>query len=240
MTDKVACVIGASGGIGAALAALLPNRGYRQVHMGMRSPRKSPAPDLRPFAIDLDDTSSIERAAADIEACGPLDLPIVATGILHREPGIFPERSFKQIDRGVMETIFSVNTIGPALIARYFLPLLARERRAVAVFLSARVGSIADNHLGGWHSYRASKAALNALTRCFAIEARARNSQSVVAALQPGTVDTRLSEPFQRNLPPGQLLTPSESARHLLDVTDRLSPGDSGGFFAWDGSAIPF
>lgn len=240
MTDKSACIIGASGGIGSALAALLPARGYGRIHAGMRSPRTVAGSEFRPFAIDLCDTASIETAAADIAAAGPLDLLVVATGVLHREPDIRPERSLKQIERDAMETVFSINTIGPALVARYFLPLLARDRRAVAVFLSARVGSIADNRLGGWHSYRASKAALNALVRGFAIEARARNGQSVVAALHPGTVDTGLSKPFQRGVPAGQLFTASQSARHLLDVADRLGPDDGGGFFAWDGSVIPF
>lgn len=239
-TDKSACVIGAAGGIGAALATHLADRGYRQIYLGSRSPATKPEDIFRPFAIDITDVASIERAAEGIAADGGLDLLVVTTGLLHREPDIRPERSFRQIDRGAMETVLSVNTIGPALVARSFLPVLARDRRTVAAFLSARVGSIADNRLGGWHSYRASKAALNALVRCFAIEARTRNRDAIVAALHPGTVDTPLSQPFQRGVPAGQLFSAEESARRLLDVVDGLGPEDSGGFFAWDGSTIPF
>jgi NAD(P)-dependent dehydrogenase (short-subunit alcohol dehydrogenase family) len=139
-----------------------------------------------------------------------------------------------------MAALFALNTIGPAVIAKHMLPLLPRGRRSVFAALSARVGSITDNRLGGWHSYRASKAGLNMLVRDFAIEMRRTHPHSVIVALHPGTVDTPLSRAFQRNLPDGQLTTSQDAAMHLLAVLDGLTPAESGGFFAWDGQPIPF
>lgn len=127
----------------------------------------------------------------------------------------------------------------PALVAKHFLPLLARDRKSVFAALSARVGSISDNQLGGWHAYRASKAALNMLLRTFAIELARRNPRAVCVGLHPGTVDTGLSAPFQANVPEGKLFTPDFAAARLLEVVDRLKPDDSGHVFAWDGQLIP-
>ena len=132
-----------------------------------------------------------------------------------------------------------MNTFGPALVARYILPLMARNGRAVFSALTARVGSIDDNRLGGWHAYRASKAALNMLLRNYAIEQARRNDDFIVAGLHPGTVDTRLSRPFQMNVPDGQLFTPQISAAHMLRVIYRLTPADSGKCFDWAGKEIP-
>jgi len=239
MKQSRACVLGASGGIGAALVDRLAEAGYEKVYAGTRVPRGGAAPNVLPFRFDLLDESSLAEAADRIAADGPLHLVVVATGMLHSE-GIGPEKSARQIDAAAMTEVFAVNTIGPALAAKYFLPLLARDRRAVIAFLSARVGSIGDNRLGGWHSYRASKAALNALVRCFAIELASRNPKAIAVALHPGTVDTPLSKPFQRNVPAGRLFAPEDSARHLLAVIERLTPAESGGLFAWDGSPIEY
>lgn len=139
-----------------------------------------------------------------------------------------------------MASVFAVNCIGPGLIAKHMLPQLAKDRRAVFATLSARVGSIGDNRLGGCHSYRASKAALNMLIRNFAIEYARRNPSGVVVALHPGTVDTGLSRPFQRNVARDTLLSADQSARHLLTVIGDLSPDQSGSFLAWDGKAISY
>ena len=234
-----ACVLGASGGIGAALVHRLAEAGCETIYAGTRTSTASSTERVQPFRFDLLDEASLGAAARRIAAEGPLDLVIVATGMLHRV-GIRPERSARQIDLAAMEELFAINSIGPALAAKYFLPLLARERRAVIAFLSARVGSIGDNRLGGWHSYRASKAALNALVRCFAIELAQRNREAIAVALHPGTVDTALSAPFKRNVPVDRLFRPGDGARHLLAVIGALTPEDSGGFFAWDGSRIEF
>lgn len=239
MTGLRACILGAGGGIGGALTDLVGAAGYETVYAGARAPLSGTLPALRAFSFDLLDEASLVEAAERIAADGPLDLVIVATGMLHRD-GSLPEKSFRQIDATGMQDVFAVNAIGPALAARHFLPLLPRDRRAVMAFLSARVGSIGDNRLGGWHSYRASKAALNALIRCFAIELASRNREAIVVAVHPGTVDTDLSRPFQRHVPGGKLFRPEEAARHLLAVIDRLTPADSGGFFAWDGTRIEY
>jgi NAD(P)-dependent dehydrogenase (short-subunit alcohol dehydrogenase family) len=195
-------------------------------------------PAIRPFRFDLEDESSI-LAAADAMRDSPPDLVIVASGVLTLSDGTRPERSYTSLDPGAMAEMFAVNTIGPALVAKHMLPLLPRDRRCAFVALSARVGSIGDNRIGGWHSYRASKAALNMLVRNFAIELGRTHKRSVVVSLHPGTVDTGLSEPFQANLPDGQLTQPDGAARNLLGVIDGLTPADSGHQFDWKGDRVP-
>lgn len=239
MTDKRACILGASGGIGAALVEVLASSDdYAAIYAGSRrdvAPRRA---QVASFRFDLAQESSLQAAADRIAAEGPLDLMLVATGLLHRGTNVRPEKSYHQLDAATMAEVLAVNTIGPAIAAKHFLPLLHAERRSVIAFLSARVGSIGDNRLGGWHSYRASKAALNAIVRCFSIEMRARNRNAIAVALHPGTVDTRLSMPFQRNVPTEQLFSAQQSAAHLLDVVAGLTPAHSGGFFAWNGDAV--
>ena len=131
------------------------------------------------------------------------------------------------------------HTVGPALVAKHMLPLMPRKGRAVFAALSARVGSISDNRLGGWHAYRASKAALNMLVRNYAIEQARINNQFIAVTLHPGTVDTGLSQPFQSNVPDAQLFTPDQSAEYLLNVLDGLTPADTGKCFDWAGKQVP-
>ena len=153
--------------------------------------------------------------------------------------GSGPERSYKQIDGAAMDEVFRLNTIGPALVAKHMLPLLPRDRRSVFAALSARVGSISDNRLGGWHAYRASKAALNMLIRNYALEQARRAPGNICIGLHPGTVDTGLSAPFQSNVPGEKLFSPEQSAGHLLEVIDRLASEDSGKCFDWAGKEVP-
>ena len=236
-----AAVFGASGGIGAALVAQLETSGkFSAIYAGGRALPASAHPATRPFSFDLTDEAAIARAAAEIGAGGPLDLVVVATGRLHGEGSPMPEKSWRSLDGAAMAAMFAINTTGPALVAKHTLPLLHRDRRAVFAALSARVGSIGDNRLGGWHSYRAAKAALNMLVRNFAIEFAARNRAGIVVTVHPGTVDTALSRPFQRGVPPGALLSPQQSAGHILSVLDGLGPQDSGGLYAWSGERIAF
>lgn len=231
-----AAIFGASGGIGRALADALVERGV-ETWAGSRA--GAVADDrMHGFRFDLTDERSLAQAAATM-ADTPPDLVIVASGVLTLADGTGPERSYRQIDGAAMEEVFRLNTIGPALVARHMLPLLPRDRRSVFAALSARVGSIGDNRLGGWHSYRASKAALNMLLRNFALELARTHRQAVVAGLHPGTVDSALSEPFQANLPEGQLTTAEQAAAHLLEVVDGLGPTDSGKVFDWKGAEIP-
>ena len=188
--DAVAVVVGASGGIGAALAdALDRDGGFAAVHRLARSSATAP--------IDLLDEASIAAAAARIGP--PVQLVIVATGLLHAA-GMAPEKTYRALDPDAMLAAFRVNAIGPALVAKHFLPLLPTRGRGVFAALSARVGSIGDNRTGGWHAYRASKAALNMLIRNLAIETGRRNPETICVGLHPGTVDTALSRPFQRGV----------------------------------------
>ena len=234
-----AVVFGASGGIGRALVErLLKDPRYGEVHAGLRGDGPVPAGAV-PFRFDLSDEESIAAAAA----CLPQEpaLVIVATGLLHDPAsGVAPEKSWRALDGAAMAQVFATNTIGPALIAKHVLPRLPRRSRAVFAALSAKVGSIEDNRLGGWHSYRASKAALNMLIRNFAIELERSHPHAIAVALHPGTVDSRLSAPFQRGVAPDKLFSPDQSAGYLLEVLDGLAPTDSGGLFAWDGTRLPY
>lgn len=233
-----AAVFGASGGIGAALCEVLVERGCKTIHAGSRSGNGPSGPAIRPFAFDLTDEASIASAAQAMRD-EPPEWVIVATGVLTLPDGTGPERTLKRLDPSAMAENFALNTIGPALIAKHMLPLMPRDRRFVFAALSARVGSISDNGLGGWHSYRASKAALNMLLRNFALEMGRTHGKGVVVGLHPGTVDTALSEPFQSGLPEGQLTEPAQSAGMLLDVLGSLSPEDSGRVFDYAGKVVP-
>ena len=230
-----AAIIGANGEIGAALVAHLVAAGrYETIFALSRDPAQGGGP-VTTGRIDVADPTSIAAAAENIGA--PLDLVIVATGTLHdAESG--PERSLKALDAGRLAHSFAVNTIGPALVLKHFVPLLPRDRRAAIACLSARVGSISDNRTGGWYGYRASKAALNQMVRTAAIEIARTHPQAICVALHPGTVATGLSAPFQSGVPAQKLFAPAFAAERLITVLDMLSPLDSGRIFAWDGVAI--
>lgn len=236
-----AAVIGASGGIGGALADALQE--CPQVAGVLRLCRSAPDPgtaDGPAARLDIEDEASIAAAAGfAAQRYGRLHLVIVATGILHGG-GLRPEKSWRDLSGDAMERAFRVNAAGPTLVAKHFLPLLAEDRKSVFAALSARVGSIGDNRLGGWHAYRASKAALNMIVRTLAVELGRRNGAALCVGLHPGTVDTPLSKPFQHNVPEGKLFSPDRAARCLLDVLAGLGPQHSGRVFAWDGSEVPF
>ena len=218
-----AVVIGASGGVGAALADRLD-----------ADPNVAAVTRLsRSTGLDLTDPASISAAAAGLAT--PPDLVIVATGVLHAE-GLAPERELRQLSAAAFDQAFAVNAIGPALVAQAFLPLLPNHRKTVFAALSARVGSIGDNRLGGWHAYRASKSALNQILRTIAIEQARKNPDSIILGLHPGTVDTGLSKPFQRNVK--TLFTTGESAAHLLAVIDAATHAQSGRVYDWQGTEI--
>lgn len=223
--DLRVAVVGASGGIGAALARQLadaPNVAD-VIRLG-RSNADVP--------LDLLDEGAVAAAAQSV---GEVHVVICAAGLLHGD-GVAPEKTWAALDAAAMARVFAVNAIGPALLAKHFLPLLAKGRPGAFAALSARVGSIGDNRLGGWVSYRASKAALNQVIRTFAVELARKRPEALIVGLHPGTVDTGLSKPFQRGRQP---FTPEQSARHLLGTLDGLTPDDSGGVFAWDGARLP-
>jgi NAD(P)-dependent dehydrogenase (short-subunit alcohol dehydrogenase family) len=235
MSNQGLCVvIGARGAIGAALLERLQAASAPGRVIGLS---RSSQP-----ALDLLDEDSIAASAREIEAMAleqGLDLRQVidATGLLH-DGSLQPERSLKELDAGHLARLFAVNAIGPALVMKHFLPLLPRQGRSVFVSLSARVGSISDNRLGGWYGYRASKAALNQLVRTAAIEMARRKPDAICVALHPGTVATPLSDPFAKS---GlDLRSPQIAAGELLAVIDGLRASDTGGFFDHHGIAIPF
>lgn len=228
-----AVVIGASGGIGGAFeAALIEEGAFEIVHSFARS--RSGAQHL-----DLLDEPSIAAAAAHVAKGPPATLILVATGLLHAGDN-GPEKVLGDLDPDWLAKVYAVNVIGPALVAKHFFPIMPKSGRAVFAVLSARVGSIGDNRLGGWHGYRASKAALNMLVRNLAIEERRRNDRAIVVALHPGTVNTALSRPFQGNVQAGRLLDPERAALQLLDVIEGLKATDSGKLFDFEGEEIPF
>ncbi len=235
---RSAAVFGASGGIGLALCEGLAARGAEVVYAGSRGGQGPQGAGVRPFAFDLTDEASI-AAAAETMRGDPPEWIILATGVLTLADGTGPERTFKRIDAAAMAQVFAINTIGPALIAKHILPLMPRDRRFVFAALSARVGSISDNRLGGWHSYRASKAALNMLLKNLALELARTHPHGVVAGLHPGTVDSALSQPFQTGLPEGQLTAPEVAADNLLGVLVQLAPDNSGRVFDFRGDEVP-
>ena len=230
MADSVAVVVGASGAIGGAIAGQLAEaRRYEKVIVFARSGTP---------AIDLTEETSVAEAAQLTAAAGlRVGLVFDATGFLHGE-GFEPEKTFKRLDPDHMIHAYRVNAIGPALLMKHFLPLLPRDGRSVFATISAKVGSIGDNALGGWHSYRASKAALNQLVRTAAIELKRTHPQAICVALHPGTVDSGLSAPFGKT---GlDVRSPDVAAGDLLAVVDKLVPAQSGGFLDYHGERLPW
>lgn len=221
-----ALVIGASGALGAAFCELL-NEDPRCSFV--RELGRNSAPGL-----DLEKPDSIASAAAELAEEAPYQLILHAAGLLHRED-IKPEKSYTSIEADALQAIFQVNTLGPALILRHFLPLL--DARGAMAVLSAKVGSIADNRLGGWYAYRASKAALNMLIKTAAIELARTRPQTRLLSLHPGTVISGLSQPFKGA---SAARPASLAARELLSLIDRLAPADSGDFFAYNGERLPW
>lgn len=226
----VAVVIGASGGLGNALVQAL-RAGDTFSHVVALNRTSTPA-------VDVESEDSIAAAAAHVAALdAPLRLVLDATGFLHGD-GFTPEKRLQQLDPAHMARAFAINAIGPALLMKHFLPLLPRQDKAVFATLSAKVGSIGDNRLGGWHSYRASKAALNQFVRTAAIELQRRAPQAICVALHPGTTHTPLSQPFAKT---GlEVRTPDDASQCLLDVVRRLESDDSGGFFDYRGNMLPW
>lgn len=239
-----AIVVGAGGGIGAALvSALLEMPALSSVWALSRAGTAERLGRLRRGRIDVGDEPSIAAMADCLsnqtpDGAGPIRLVIVATGMLHGQ-GLQPEKSYRALDADALMHSYRINAIGPALVAKHMLPLLGRRGRSVFAVLSARVGSIGDNRSGGWHSYRASKAALNMILLNLAIETQRRAPETLVIGLHPGTVDSGLSRPFQRGVAEGRLFTPAFSAERLLAVIDGLGTQDNGRVLDWSGQVVP-
>jgi NAD(P)-dependent dehydrogenase (short-subunit alcohol dehydrogenase family) len=228
-TSGLAVIFGSGGGIGGALVEAVDATG----RFGSVVPfsRETSPP------IDLLDEVSLEQAAAFAGARGELRLVIDATGFLH-DGGQAPEKSWRQLDAVNLARSFALNATGPALIMKHVLPRLPRSGKAVFATLSARVGSIGDNRLGGWYAYRASKAALNQLVRTAAVELARWAPEAICVCLHPGTVATALSAPFAAN---GlEIHSPQVAAGHLLAIVDGLTADATGGFFDWRGETVPW
>lgn len=221
-----ALVIGASGAIGQAFCQLLrADAGCA----GVRELSRASSP-----ALDLEAPASIAEAAAALAEDGPYQLIVHAAGLLHRA-GIAPEKSLAAIEADALQAVFQVNALGPALVLRHFLPLL--DRQGAMAMLSAKVGSIGDNRLGGWYAYRASKAALNMLIKTAAIELARSKPKARLLALHPGTVISPLSQPFRG----AAAARPAEqAAAEMLRVINSLGPEHSGSFHAYDGQPLPW
>lgn len=243
-----ALVTGASSGIGlAVVAALLARDDVAQVFAVSRSAHANPAlaalraahgERLQPLAADITADADLAALAARVrQRTAALQLVFNAAGVLHGT-GLRPEKSITQLRSAALAQVFALNAFAPVLLAQALLPLMAHGEPAVLASLSARVGSIGDNRLGGWYAYRASKAAQNQLLHTLSIELRRTHPRLVCALLHPGTVDTPLSRPFQLNVPSHQLFDPPRAARQLLDVVASLTPAQSGSFLAWDGKPI--
>jgi NAD(P)-dependent dehydrogenase (short-subunit alcohol dehydrogenase family) len=226
----LAVIVGASGGIGRAMHAALAGNGFPGTIIGLS---RSSDPSM-----DLLDEASIEAAARHVASQGqPLRFLFLATGFLHDDVHR-PERSLRDLSAAHMAKAYALNTIGPALVLKHFTPLLPREGRSIVAVLSAKVGSIGDNHLGGWHSYRASKAALNQILHTAAIELKRSRPQAICVAIHPGTVDTKLSAPFSKaGL---DVRAPEVAAFDLLEVIEGLTPDESGGLFDYAGWPLPW
>ncbi|MDX1605532.1 MAG: SDR family oxidoreductase [Candidatus Competibacterales bacterium] len=246
-----ALIQGAGRGIGLALVeALLASDRVGRVYATCRDPGRADRlrtlagaePDrLRLLTLDLTDEGTIAAAAETVAGeTGRLHLLVNAGGVLYDDSGLWPEKKLDDVNPANLQRSFAVNACGPLLMAKHCRGLLRHGERAVFASISARVGSIGDNRLGGWYAYRGAKAAQNMFTRGIAIEFGRSLRNVICVALHPGTTDTGLSQPFQARVPEGKLFTPAFTARRLLAVIDGLEAEDSGGFFAWDGQPIPW
>lgn len=218
---KHALVIGASGGIGQALSLELETRGAQVTRLSRQKD-----------ALDVTCEDSVSEVIGNVQTT--FDLVVVATGILSGARG--PEKSLLALTADEMANLFAVNAIGPALVLKHVKRLLPKDRRCVFAALSARVGSIGDNRLGGWYSYRSSKAALNQVIKTSSIELKRTHKQLICAALHPGTVATE----FTKNYPQHQAAPSQKAASHMLNVLDSLTPEDSGQFYDWKGKRVPW
>lgn len=245
-----ALVVGATRGIGLAMSSEILER-FPDVHVYATWRRQSSRQALDQLVTeqgnrlsllqcDVSDDRQIGAMAKRLrEEAREIDLAVHCAGILH-EPGVSPEKSVRQLDRKNLHRLFDINTIGPLMVAAELLPCLPRQGQSHFAALSAMIGSIEDNRLGGWYGYRASKTALNQCLKTFAIEARRTRPELCVSLVHPGTTDTGLSKPFQSNVPDDRLYTPQQSAKRVLDVILAGRAEHSGRFMNWDGKAIPY
>jgi NAD(P)-dependent dehydrogenase (short-subunit alcohol dehydrogenase family) len=238
--DLTIVVIGASGSLGSEFVRQLSEEEkVTSIFAFSRSKTDFNNNKVESHFIDIEDEESIQLAANKAGKDQKIDMVIVATGMLH-DKDTNPEKSLKDLSKDKFHKLFSINTIAPAIIAKHFLPKLNKETKSIFACLSARVGSISDNHLGGWYSYRASKSALNMALKNASIEINRSNKNAIIIGLHPGTVDSQLSKPFQSNVTKEKLFTAQYSAQKMLEVISSLSTADSGNLIDFNGIKIDF
>ena len=248
--DRNALIVGASQGIGLGFVrALLQQDNIINIYATYRNPETAGelfaleqqyGDCLKCLQVDITQESQIATALQQIkDEVHQLHLAIYCVGVLHSR-SLSPEKSLRQIDPEKLIYSFQVNSIGAVLLAKHLMPLFNKSDRSIFAAISAKVGSIGDNRLGGWYGYRASKAALNMFLKTTAIEYSRRCPKTIVVALHPGTTDTRLSQPFQKNVPPGKLFPVEHTVNLLSRVISGLEIKDSGEFFSWDGTQLPW
>ncbi len=225
--NNIAVVIGNSGSIGSAIEKELSDQGFKNIIGFNRS--SSPRLDL------LNEETIAQSAQFIKDQNTPVSLVFDATGLLHDDNNM-PEKTYKNIDQIFMRKNFEINVMGPALIMKYFLPLLDKEEKSIFASISAKVGSISDNRYGGWYSYRASKAALNQMIKTASIEMKMKNQNAICLAIHPGTVESKLSKPFQKN--DLTIQSPQESASNIFKILTSSTSKDTGSFYNWDGKII--
>ena len=244
-----ALIVGASQGIGLGFVKSLLQQDFKSIYATYRNPdtadelldlERQYGNRLKCLQVDITDESQIAAATKEIKnSVKQLHLAIYCVGVLH-DRHLSPEKSLRQIEPEKLLYSFQVNSIGAVLLAKHLMPLFNKKEPSIFASISAKVGSIGDNRLGGWYGYRASKAALNMFLKTTAIEYSRRCPKTIVVALHPGTTDTRLSRPFQKNVPPGKLFPVEHTVDLLSKVISGLEIKDSGEFFSWDGTRLPW
>ncbi|MBD2099741.1 SDR family NAD(P)-dependent oxidoreductase [Leptolyngbya sp. FACHB-261] len=240
-----ALIVGAGQGIGLEFVRqLLQDNRAERIYATYRNPHSELVTladsRLRCLPLDITEETQIATVVQEIQTeTAALHTVINCVGVLH-EGTIQPEKNLRQLNVEQLTRYFQVNSIGAVLLAKHIQPLLKHKDRAILATISAKVGSIGDNQLGGWYGYRASKAALNMFMRTTAIEYKRTCPQAIVVTLHPGTTDTQLSRPFQRSVPPEKLFSVERTVQQLLTVLEQLQASDSGEFFSWDGSRLPW
>lgn len=244
-----ALVVGGNRGIGFGFVQrLICDRRFERVFATYRDPQASTellqlaqtTPHLHCIPMDVTDEAQIESGLAQLRSISPqLHFVINCVGFLH-DGAITPEKALRQLNADHLMRYFQVNSISAALLAKHLLPLLNHRQPNIFATISAKIGSIEDNRLGGWYGYRASKAALNMFLKTAAIEYSRRSKHTAIVSLHPGTTNTRLSEPFQRGVPPEKLFPIEKTVGLLMDVLETLTLEDNGSFFSWDGTRLPW
>ena len=235
---KNIAITGASGAIGKSFVKILSEiNSVETINVFSRSNEIFNSEKVFNHVVKYENENDLIEAAKIASFKNTLDLVIVANGILHNE-NIYPEKKISDLTEEKFKELFFVNTILPSIIAKHFIPKMSQSNKSIFAFMSARVGSISDNKLGGWYAYRSSKAALNMMIKNLSIEVGRKNKNAILVGLHPGTVNSNLSKPFQSNVPEKKLFSPDQSVNYLLKVLFNLRSEDTGKIFAWDGTEI--